>query len=534
VAASSKAARPSLPIAGGTPSSLIGPSVEGARTHDLVFAVTGYAGAGASHVAGALVQHLQGAGYTSTTIKMSDLIATALEKRGIRAPADPSRLARAAWLQDGGDTLRNKHGADFVAGLAIREIVRQRASAGDARQRPPIAFILDSLKRPEEAESLRSVYQHGFYLVSVIVHESIRRLRLGMKFKGATSVELDRFMERDEADPANPDLGQHVRKTLHLGDFFVSNDLSNEAPPALDEAEQPPDALERFIDLVLRRRVVRPTRHERGMYEAWTASLRSACLSRQVGAAILDAAGEVLSTGTNDVPRYGGGLYDDEDGEADHRCHRWWRNDQPPQCHNDATKRQIYEQIYEQLRPILGAAATADQVRAAVEKTRVKDLIEFSRAVHAEMDALVGIARNGSRSCRGGVLYCTTYPCHACARHIVAAGIHEVFYIEPYTKSMATELHQDAIVDTTATHGARKEYVRFQLFSGVAPRRFTRLFEKRTELKDKGGLYAGTPTVAGHQDPVLTQAFPDLERGIAARIDQMETATASADPGGPP
>lgn len=146
------------------------------------------------------------------------------------------------------------------------------------------------------------------------------------------------------------------------------------------------------------------------------------------------------------------------------------------------------------------------------------------------MDALVGIARNGGQSCRGGSLYCTTYPCHHCARHLVAAGIREVFYIEPYAKSMATDLHRDSIVDATATHGASEGHVNFQLFSGVAPRRFARLFKKRSDLKDQDGVYQGTSPVVTHQDPVLTRTFQDFEKVIAARIDEIEAAASKTAP----
>jgi len=45
------------------------------------------------------------------------------------------------------------------------------------------------------------------------------------------------------------------------------------------------------------------------MYLAYAASLRSGDLSRQVGAALIDANGDLLDVGCNDVPKYGGGLY---------------------------------------------------------------------------------------------------------------------------------------------------------------------------------------------------------------------------------
>ena len=52
---------------------------------------------------------------------------------------------------------------------------------------------------------------------------------------------------------------------------------------------------------------VSPTREEYGMYMAKTASLRSLDLSRQIGAAIFTQKGEVITLGSNEVPRQGGG-----------------------------------------------------------------------------------------------------------------------------------------------------------------------------------------------------------------------------------
>ena len=70
--------------------------------------------------------------------------------------------------------------------------------------------------------------------------------------------------------------------------------------------------------------------------------------------------------------------------------------------------------------------------------------------------------------------YTTTFPCHNCAKHIVAAGIRRVVYVEPYPKSRALDLHDDSI---TLTGEAGK--VRFEPFSGIGARRFIDLFSMR-------------------------------------------------------
>src|SRR5207249_8162552 len=104
--------------------------------------------------------------------------------------------------------------------------------------------------------------------------------------------------------------------------------------------------------------------------------------------------------------------------------------------------------------------------------TQVMRVVEYSRAVHAEMAAIVDAASRGI-PIRGATLFTTTYPCHNCARHIIAAGIARVVYIEPYPKSLTSELHKDAMVNDAVSQGR----VTFHAFMGLAPRRYMEFFE---------------------------------------------------------
>jgi deoxycytidylate deaminase len=49
------------------------------------------------------------------------------------------------------------------------------------------------------------------------------------------------------------------------------------------------------------------------------------------------------------------------------------------------------------------------------------------RALHSEIDAITFAARQGI-STKGMILFVTRYPCEACARAIVAAGIERVIF----------------------------------------------------------------------------------------------------------
>jgi deoxycytidylate deaminase len=115
-----------------------------------------------------------------------------------------------------------------------------------------------------------------------------------------------------------------------------------------------------------------------------------------------------------------------------------------------------------------------NEARPLLRETLVSDVTEFGRSVHAEMDALMAAGRIGV-SFRNAVLYTTTFPCHTCTRHIITAGVRRVVYIEPYPKSLAPELHDDAIrIYSSDSKDDRR--IPFEPFLGIGPRRFFDLF----------------------------------------------------------
>lgn len=150
------------------------------------------------------------------------------------------------------------------------------------------------------------------------------------------------------------------------------------------------------------------------------------------------------------------------------------------------------------------------------------NLTEFGRAVHAEMDALLAAGRIGA-SVRGYELYCTTFPCHNCAKHIVNAGIKRVLYIEPYPKSLAGRLHGDAIVLGKSDENDPR--VTFQAFRGVAPRMYPTLFSSmnpvgtRIKRKDERGKIDTTP--AGLRTKASPLSYIQREATVAALFSQI-------------
>ncbi len=376
--------------------------------------------------------------------------------------------ARYTSLMDAGNEARKRSGDDSILALgaaAFMNSSRERTDKDEGHHRPRYAYIVSALKRPEEVGRLRAIYPQGFYLIGVHADHD-RRLKLLTQEKRISAENAEALIKRDR-DEEQEEHGQRVEETFHLSDFFVRDGSD-------DDRFKP--SIWRLLDLLFGNPYVTPTFDEYAMFMAFVASLRSADLSRQVGA-VVSVNEQVVATGANDTPKAGGGQY-------------WPAEDKLPDevtfpddgrdfaLGHDSNKMEQQRIIDE----ILSRAEKAGVDRAilaeSLEQSRIRDLTEFGRVVHAEMEALLSCARENIAT-RKGTLYATTFPCHNCAKHIVAAGIARVVYIEPYAKSKAAEFHPDSIrvgfLEATDEPEGRT-LVLFEPFVGVGPRRFFDLF----------------------------------------------------------
>jgi deoxycytidylate deaminase len=477
-------------------------TLEARQSEELVLAFAGPVGCGTGQVISQAKSTLESAGYEVHIIKLSKIIENAISEKTISLDKGYEELSpkvcRTFRLQDGGNELR-LISSSYLAERAIKEIVVQRGHhskakgfTGEIQEYVParIAYLIDQIKHQDEVALLRVVYRKLFHLIGVISVADKRRDRL-LTIDKANPSEISELMERDRRQ--DEDNGQQLDKVLKLADFYISTDAGN-----ISSLQR---KLKRFVGLLHGENGISPTTQEYGMYAAYSAGLKSACLSRQVGASISDLSGKIVSTGCNDVPKPSGGLYTTEDGASDCRCvHR-----EEQVCFNDREKlsnkadmRRALERLTEDdksTKKLIPDSRLDEVLEIVFKASHINDLTEFSRAVHAEMDAIISLARTGTPGILGAKLFTTTFPCHSCARHIVAAGISKVYYIEPYEKSLAQKLHADAIEFDTeddeeekVDHNARfvGSQVKFIHFEGVTPRQYLNFFQM-TKRKDSNG-----------------------------------------------
>ena len=376
-----------------------------------------------------------------------------------------SRISHQVLMNGGNELRKTTGGTDALALAAVADINSRRpASADGERFLSGRAFVFNQLKHPDEAITLRTIYRDAFHLIGVHCAEEVRREYLTVG-RSMSQQEADILISRDKGDEEE-EHGQKVTETFQYADVFIDFEKFD-MRSSRDATEQ----VCRYFDLLFGRKILTPTPDEYGMFLAQSAALRSADLSRQVGAAILSPTHEVISVGTNEVPSGGGGQY-----WGTEESHRDLERGADA---NALEKDRILKEVLAVSVPGWEEMGTESQIttlRDASKKlktSRIMNLTEFGRAVHAEMDAILAAGRVGV-PVRGCTLYCTTFPCHNCAKHIINAGIQRVVYVEPYPKSMARELHSDAIrFGAEAIEGKK---VWFEAFPGVAPRMYSSLF----------------------------------------------------------
>lgn len=369
----------------------------------------------------------------------------------------PSEFERISHYMDLGNKIRIAAGDNSVLmkGVASQLLTRrEHDEKGNVQPRKRIAYIIKSLKHPDEVEFMRDAYGDIFHLIGVTSSRE-RRCKTLMERKGLTREKAEELLNRDSDEDLKQ--GQHTRDAFQHADCFICT---------TEDTDQIYNAVGRLIDLLFGNPFISPNFDEYAMFMAYSASLRSADLSRQIGAVIANN-NEILSMGVNDCPKVGGGLYWPIRGEhGDYFDTPGGRDYMRGEDSNKIEQKKIVSKILENL-----GMEDSEENASKVKDSGIGDLTEYGRVVHGEMEALLSCARNNI-SCRGATLYATTFPCHNCAKHIIAAGVKRVVYIEPYPKSKAFQFYTAEISDTVQDNNK----VVFEPFVGVGPQRFIDLF----------------------------------------------------------
>ena len=420
--------------------------------------------------------------------------------------------------------LRASTDLSIMALLAISEIALRRKADGHADNiETRTAYIINQIKRPEEFDLLRKVYGEHYVQISCHADEDIRVSRMinlivdghpdepksfNWEIKARELIHMDESQE-------NESNGQRVRQVFPLSDVIVNANSSHYAIADI----------QRFFKALFGDQSVTPTRQEYGMELANTAAQRSSDLSRQVGAAILTRTMEIQALGCNEVARAKGGTYWENDA-GDGRDFALGKDS------NEQRRKAVLVDLMLRLRKAnaliedLKTQAEIekflfDRTDKTIEDSQIMDSLEYGRTVHAEMNAITDAARCGHRI-RDCTLYSNTFPCHNCAKHIIASGISTVIFNHPYPKSYAKELFEDSIVinpPSTDREFVSRSKVVFCQFIGIVGPMYARVFTKARWKREQGAIKKFDTLSARYIRRTPLPAYPRTEELLLVELE---------------
>ena len=382
-----------------------------------VIGLTGSFGSGCSYIAKEILEGQLGyKRFSLTEVLKKDFEATHSKK------ADQATRRE---LQDHGDTMRHDKGASVLADKVYSQIEEHKKTAKTGQN-----YVVDSIRNPAEIRALRGNFHDTFFLFGISAATEIRWKRVQNKYR----LNRQQFNDDDKNDTGNASAlhGQRVGDCFYEADVVLENE-KNFAVKGNDDFKKLLGTVKEYVALLenpLTRS--RPIREEEAlMATAYAISQRSSCIKRKVGAVIVDAFGNIISSGFNEVPR------DEKPCSAEYG-----------KCYRD----HLFNEHFGAIPPELVLPDKVLELRKWF-RDRFK-ILDRCRALHAEEIAILNLIRNGKApDLKECTLYTTTYPCKPCAQKIASVGIGRMRYLEPYPDPDSMVILENANVESRHFQG---------------------------------------------------------------------------------
>lgn len=461
----------------------------------LLIGFTGSLGSGCTFVCDGIKKIL---GEYCHYYRISNILRQEAKKRRKRNPTT-------SYLQDLGDELRTKN-LGILAEKTLEIIKKDACDKPGLYNKDDTIILLDGIRNDGEVSYFRQF--PNFYLMSVHASKEIRRKRLvgaSPQHRFKYEKQFDIADKRDESEDVI--YGQQVRQCNYLADVIIDNETNI---PEAAEAEMTgyiSGIIEKYIKVIQAVRQRKkpaadrpPTIDETLMTMAYCMSKKSSCLKRKVGAVIAYVSDfeelkdkdpredshiqfQVLSVGYNDVPLGSPacvftdyrGCYRDSLKRSHAEKFKFC-----PNC-GESVPKKILCPYCQKSNPIRvttckRCSATLPAYKCTSCKTEVfkiltvgeensqSKLLDMCRSLHAEENAIIGLTGVNKTGKGKLILYTTTYPCNLCANKIVAAGVNEVIFAEPYTIKETEKILGGASIDVVKFKGV-KSTAYFRLYS---------------------------------------------------------------------
>jgi len=382
----------------------------------------------------------------------------------------------------------------------------------------PCRIVVDAIRNPYEAFFLKRRYAN-FYLVSINTSNA-ERLRSLREYRGLTDEEtrvLDEKEYPDKLSGAKKFVAQNIQECIEVSDIHIHNSKNSQYTHN-DLVSQ----LAWYMTLMMHPGLVMPTSIENCMQIAYSAKQSSGCISRQVGAVVTDASYSVKAVGWNSTP------------QGQIPCLLRSAEDLI-----DGRNKSDFSD-YELRNPIFREALTSKYSNLIATTKNSNRNLSFcfksiqneiegeknqvhTRALHAEENAFMQIAKHGGQKLSGGVLFTTASPCELCAKKAYQLGVKKIVYIDPYP-GIAT----DHILS------AGKNRPDLELFRGAVGRAFYQLYQPLMPYKDELELIFNIPNFHNPKKPSKAalkqnnESLIETNKILQAEIDELRSIIKSS------
>jgi deoxycytidylate deaminase len=362
-------------------------------------------------------------------------------------------------MQRFGDEIRNygrilpssthSPSADNLSIIAnsLRRLIKSYRVAKNRRY-----FVIDAFRNPYEVEYFKRRYNEFYLFVVSKSWESRNRALLRIGF---TQQQIDNDVKDREEGFAS----QNIEDCIVKADIFI------ESRKRLAKRFFRYHII-KFLALYQKPGCIQPSNDERSMQIAVTARQMSGCISRQVGAVVCDHDAYILGVGWNDPPfdQIPCSLREGEDLISGQR----------PEIFSEFEKSKRFTSHIKNCSPNALPFCFREQLsELETNEKQAKDRrkyykhkkAEYTRALHAEENALSQATKNTGSFKNNAALYSTTSTCTLCAKKAYQLGIKRIVYIEEYP---------GIALEQTVRTGLRK--IRLEKFEGIVGSAYFKLF----------------------------------------------------------
>ena len=332
-------------------------------------------------------------------------------------------------LQSIGDLVRNQ--VDIFRLPTYINLMVKALRAKSKIEKTNCYIVIDSLKNPFEIVFFKEKYS-AYYTFSIhskdeTIYSRFSDLNNIKRIHKREMYQSDTEKQKESLDSKKDFNSQNIIECIQRSDIYIDNNL--------DKKDFLYKQIFKYLSLIVHPGLITPTKDENIMQLALNAKFNSGCISRQVGAVVLNKYDSVKSIGWNEVP----------EGQipCNLRSHNELLNNSPLMDYSKYEKTKLrvedsFKYIFTKDKPNqykesddlgLHDAFCFKQVQNSKDGNKNQ---VYTRSLHAEENAFLQLAKYGNSEIIGGQLFTTASPCFLCAKKAYQLGIKRIVYIEAY------------------------------------------------------------------------------------------------------